>query len=227
MTALKHATIAFDLDGTLVDTAPDLIGALNTVLAGEGLPPTPLSAARRLIGGGARRLVERGFAEAGHEPDPQRTPELVDRLVEVYLGRISRESRPFEGLEAALDELAHAGARLAVCTNKREGLSRTLLDALGLTGRFAAIVGSDSVPAPKPDPGHLLHAVQAAGGDPGRALFVGDSITDLLTARAAAVPAIGVSFGYSETAVEELGFDRLIHSYGELPRAAADLLAGR
>jgi phosphoglycolate phosphatase len=227
MTTLKHATIAFDLDGTLVDTAPDLIGALNTVLAEQGVAPAPLSAARRLIGGGARRLVERGFAEAGRDLDPRRAPELIERLVEIYLGRISLQSRPFEGLEAALDQLAHAGGRLVVCTNKREGLSRTLLDALGLTHRFAAIIGSDSVPAPKPDPGHLIHAIQAAGGEAARAVFVGDSITDLDTARAAAVPAIGVSFGYSETPVEVLGFDRLIHCYGELPQAAAELLARR
>ena len=152
MSQFAHATIAFDLDGTLVDTAPDLIGALNSILAKEGLPPVPVSAARRLIGGGARRLLERGFAEAGREVEPHQAPELVERMVETYLGRISQESAPFDGLEAALDQLAAAGARLAVCTNKREGLSRTLLDALGLTHRFAAIVGSDSVPTPKPDP---------------------------------------------------------------------------
>jgi phosphoglycolate phosphatase len=224
MTSLTHATIAFDLDGTLVDTAPDLIGSLNAVLTEEGLATVSMAAARRLIGGGARQLVERGFAEAGRPAGAHRTPGLVERMVEIYVGRISQESAPFEGLEAALDQLVAAGARLTVCTNKREGLSRTLLDALGLTRRFAAIVGSDSVPAPKPDPGHLIHAIQAAGGDPARAVFVGDSITDLLTARAAAVPSIGVSFGYSETAVEELGFDRLIHGYAELPQAASDLL---
>jgi phosphoglycolate phosphatase len=224
VTSLAHATIAFDLDGTLVDTAPDLIGSLNVLLVEDGLPPQPLSAARRLISGGTLRLVERGFADAGHELEPRRAAILVERLVEIYLGRISQESAPFEGLEAALDELSATGARLTVCTNKQEGLSRTLLDALGLTHRFGAIVGADSVPASKPDPGHLLHAVMAAGGDPARALLVGDSIVDLKTARAAAMPCIGVSFGYSETAVEELGFDRLIHSYAELPRAAADLL---
>jgi phosphoglycolate phosphatase len=224
MTALAHATIAFDLDGTLVDTAPDLIGSLNAVLAEQGLPPHPVTAARRLIGGGTRQLVERGFAQAGGTPDPQRLPALVERMVEIYLGRISQESAPFEGLETALDQLSASGARLAVCTNKREGLSRTLLDALGLTRRFAAIVGSDTTPTIKPDPAGLIHAIREAGGDPAHAVFVGDSITDLLTARAAAVPAVGVSFGYSETAVETLGFDRLIDSYAELPQAAAELL---
>jgi phosphoglycolate phosphatase len=217
------ATIAFDLDGTLVDTAPDLIGALNTVLAEEGVAPVPLSAARRLIGRGAKGLIERGFEEAGRTPGAEQA-RLVDRLVEVYLDRISEESAPFEGMEDALDILAAGGARLCVCTNKREGLSRSLLEALGLTGRFAAIVGSDSVPAAKPDAGHLIATVLAAGGDMARTVYVGDSETDLKTARAAGVPAIGVSFGYSESAIEDLGFDRLIHSYEELPAAAAELL---
>lgn len=220
----ENATIAFDLDGTLIDTAPDLIGALNTVLAEEGMAHVPLSSARRLIGRGAKGLIERGFAEAGRPVDPAREAGLVDRLVEIYLGRISQESRPFEGMEAALDHLSAAGATLCVCTNKREGLSRALLEGLGLTDRFAAIVGSDSVPAAKPDPGHLIATIRAAGGDLGHCIYVGDSETDLKTARAAGVPVIGVTFGYSEVAVEELGFDRLIHAYADLPQAAAELL---
>jgi phosphoglycolate phosphatase len=221
---LNGATIAFDLDGTLIDTAPDLIGALNLVLAEQGLGRVPMSSATRLIGAGPTGLVERGFAELGHPLDADRAAVLVERLVEVYLDRISEESAPFPGMDEALDALAAAGAILCVCTNKREGLSRSLLEALGQTHRFAAILGSDSAPVHKPDAGHLIATVRAAGGDMARTLYVGDSETDLLTARAAGVPSIGVSFGYSETAAADLGFDRLIDSYAELPAVAAELL---
>ena len=224
--SLTGATIAFDLDGTLVDTAPDLVGALNSLLGEESLPALPLASARLMVGRGARALIERGFAVAGAHLEPALTQGLVDRFIAIYRARIADESRPFEGVEAALDCLAGAGAALCVCTNKHTDLSVALLDALGMTHRFAAVVGADRAPAAKPDPRHVLAAIAAAGGHAARSLMVGDSISDTTAARAAAVPSIVVSFGYTEIAAGELGGDYLIDHFEELPPLAARLLAG-
>jgi len=223
--SLTGATIAFDLDGTLVDTAPDLVGALNALLREEALPALPLASARTMIGKGARALIERGFAVAGAHLDPSATQDLFDRFIALYRARIADESRPFEGVLDALDSLAGAGAALCVCTNKRTDLSVALLDALDMTRRFAAVIGADSAPAPKPDPRHIFAAIAGAGGDAGRALMVGDSISDTAAARAADVPSVVVSFGYTEIAPGELGADHLIDHFSELPPLAARLLA--
>lgn len=224
--SLKGATIAFDLDGTLVDTAPDLIGSLNVVLAEEGLPPLPTDMARILVGRGARVLIERGFQAAGEPLEAARTPALVARFIEVYRGRIARDSRPFEGVEAALEVLAGRGALLSVCTNKPTALSILLLESLGLAQRFASIIGADAAPAPKPDPSHLLHAIQKAGGDPARAVMVGDSAADANAARAARVPVILVPFGYTDIPASELGADRMMDHFLDLPALVEDLLNG-
>lgn len=222
---LTGATIAFDLDGTLVDTAPDLIGALNVVLGERGLAPVPLAAARHLVGRGARKLIERGFADAGEVLDEGQVGGLVARFLDAYRGRIAEESRPFPGVETALDRLAAAGAQACVCTNKPTDLALLLLDQLGLTGRFAAIIGPDRSPAPKPDPRHFLTAIAAAGGDPKRSLMVGDSAADVDAAHAAGQPVVVVSFGYTETPARDLGGDALIEHYDALPAAVVQLLA--
>ena len=208
--------IAFDLDGTLVHTAPDLMGTLNAVLAEEGLPPLALEMAPLLVGRGAKVMLERGFAAAGeplHEPDAAR---LFDRFIAVYLGRIADESRPYAGVIDALNELEAEGAILAVCTNKRTDLSLALLDALDLTSRFKVIVGADLAPRPKPDASHLLHTIELAGGDPARALMVGDSINDVLAARNAGVPVVLVSFGYTDIPPADMDSDALIDRFDEL-----------
>ena len=222
--SLSGATLAFDLDGTLVDTAPDLIGALNLVLGDRGLAPLPVEAARALVGRGARYLIEHGFACAGEPLQEAEVGGLVARFIEVYRTRIASESRPFEGVMEALDALAAEGARLVVCTNKRTDLSISLLDALEMTGRFGAVIGADLAPAPKPDPSHFLAAVSAVGGDPRRAVMVGDSYNDVASAQAAGAPVIVVSFGYTETPAAELGAERLIDSFAELVEAARGLL---
>jgi phosphoglycolate phosphatase len=218
------AVIAFDLDGTLVDTAPDLIATLNILLAEKGVPPVPLASARAMIGGGIKILIERALAEQG----VPYTPADMDDLYEVYLQRyaahIAVHSRPFPGLERALDQLADQGFRFAVCTNKLEWLSVRLLDALGLSQRFAAICGYDTFGTPKPDPDMLRKTVSKAGGDPARAIMVGDSATDIDTARAAGVPVVAVDFGYTETPVSLLNPDRIISHYDDLPAAVFDLL---
>jgi phosphoglycolate phosphatase len=221
---LTGATIAFDLDGTLVDTAPDLIGVLNQMLDEHGLPPVPLASARRLVGGGARRMLQHGFEEAGATVTPDELPALDDRFVELYRERIAHESRPFDGVEAALDTLAADGARFVVCTNKRTDLSLDLLAAVDMLDRFVAVAGPDTVTRRKPDPAHLIEAIRLGGGDPQRALMVGDSATDLLSARGARIPVVLVSFGYTETPVEDLGGDMLIHRFSDLPGAVRRLL---
>ncbi|MFI4936510.1 MAG: HAD hydrolase-like protein [Caulobacterales bacterium] len=224
---LAGAVIAFDLDGTLVDTAPDLGGTLNAILAERGLPTVPLGDIRAMIGHGARALIERGFSAAGRAVSPAEMTPLFDRFIDLYMARIADESRPFPGVLAALDELVGDGAILAVCTNKRTNLSVALLDALGMTQRFAAVVGPDAAGVSKPDPRHLTFAIEAAGGQLGRALMVGDSKTDLDAARAAGAPIALVSFGYTEIPASELGADALIGHFDELPAAARRLLARR
>ncbi len=216
--------IVFDLDGTLIDTAPDLIGALNMVLAEEGLPPVALADARHLVGHGAKAMIQSGFRQAGADLQTDRLEILFGRFIEVYLGRIAQESAMFDALESTLDLLAAQGARLAVCTNKRSDLSVALLDAMGLLARFVAVIGADLAPAPKPDARHLLAAIEHAGGSPARALMVGDSISDVMAARNAGVPVVVVSFGYTDVPAAELGADALIHHFTELPAIARRLL---
>jgi phosphoglycolate phosphatase len=221
---LDGATIAFDLDGTLVDTAPDLIGALNRVLTAEGLAPVTLSDARHLVGRGAKMMLMRGFAEHGRVLAEADAAPLVERFIDVYRTRIADESLPFPGCVAALDDLRALGARLVVCTNKRTDLSIALLDALSLRDRFEAVIGADSAPAPKPDPRHVLHAIDAAGGVAAHAVMVGDSANDVDAARAAGVPTIVFPFGYTETPAHALGADRLIDHYDALVDTVQSLL---
>jgi phosphoglycolate phosphatase len=217
------ATIIFDLDGTLVDTAPDLIATLNAILSAEGLPVVPDDEARKLIGHGARRMLQRGLAIAGRAGDD------IDRLfhdfIAYYSDHIADQSRPFPGVEAALDTLAERGCRFAVCTNKLEALSVRLLTSLGLAGRFATICGQDTFGVPKPDPRALLGTLRRAGGSLDSAVMVGDSLTDIATARAAMMPVVAVDFGYTDVPVKDLGPDRVISHYRHLPDAVEMLLA--
>jgi len=215
--------LVFDLDGTLVDTAPDLVDTLNVVLTREGLPPVAYDDARTMIGGGARAMLVRGLEEDGRAA----TPELMDRLfadfLKHYTDHIADRSRPFPGLTDALDKLARDGHRFAVCTNKLEGLSLRLLRALHLADRFAAICGQDTFGVQKPDPEILRRTVAAAGGTPGAAIMIGDSETDIRTARAAGIPVVAVDFGYSEKPVADLAPDRVISHFRQLPDEIASL----
>ena len=155
--------VVFDLDGTLVDTAPDLISALNHVLDSEGLPPVPAQSARTMIGAGARKLIERGLEIEGRAMSVADIDRLTRDFIDYYAAHIADASRPFDGLEAALDELQAQGYRFAVCTNKLEWLSKRLLDALGLSPRFSAICGADTFGVAKPDPAILQQTVARAG----------------------------------------------------------------
>lgn len=224
MTSLCGVTLAFDLDGTLVDTAPDLIGTLNVMLQARGLPPVPLASARHLVGRGARVMLEHGFREAGAAFDPAAGPALVEEFVDLYLPRIAEESRPFAGVVPALDHFAEEGATLVVVTNKLTRLSTALLDALDLNRRFAFVAGPDVVSERKPSGAHLREAVVAAGGDPARCLMVGDSAPDVACARALGAPVVLVGFGYTETPAEDLGADAVISGFDELPEVLPGLL---
>jgi phosphoglycolate phosphatase len=213
-------TIAFDLDGTLADTAPDLAAALNHALVQLGRPAVPEEDVRHLVGHGARALLRRGLAETGQAPE-----ELVEAgfpiFIDYYLDHICVGTRPYDGVEAALDALKAEGIRVALCTNKAEVLTFALLDALNWRGRFDAVVGGDTLPVRKPYPAPLHEAIARAGG--GRAAFVGDSIIDADTAKAARLPFVAVSFGFSDRPVVDLGADAIIDRYEQLEAALAGL----
>ncbi|WP_315758956.1 MULTISPECIES: HAD family hydrolase [unclassified Bradyrhizobium] len=217
------STIVFDLDGTLVDTAPDLISALNHILQREGLRPVPLASARKMIGHGARKLIERGLEAEGRLASTDDIGRLTTDFIDFYADNIAVESRPFEGLESALDDLAARGCQFAVCTNKLEWLSKRLLDQLGLSSRFAAICGADTFGVAKPDPAILRQTIAQAGGEIGAAIMVGDAGTDVGAARRAGVPVIGCTFGYTDVPIAELNPDHLIDHMRELPAAVTAL----
>jgi phosphoglycolate phosphatase len=212
--------VAFDLDGTLADTGDDLAAALNHALVRLGRPEVPVDSVRHLIGHGGRALLRRGLAATG-EASEQLVEAGFPLFIDYYLAHICVGTRPYGGLEAALDALAADGIRLALCTNKSEKLTFALLDALGWRDRFDAVVGGDTLAVRKPDPAPLLEAVARAGG--GRAAFVGDSIVDADTARAAGLPFVAVSFGFSDRPVEQLGADAIIGDYRALKAALAAL----
>jgi phosphoglycolate phosphatase len=217
-------TIVFDLDGTLVDTAPDLVDTLNIILAREGLPPVPFAVARNMIGGGARVLIERGLKADGRPGNRAEVDRLYSDFVAYYGKHLADRSLPFPGAVTAIEQLAARGCRFAICTNKLEWLSIRLLDALNLSPHFAAICGQDTFGVQKPNPEILLKTIRQAGGDPAQAVMVGDSANDIDVARAAKVPVIAVDFGYTEIPVSQLGPDRIIGHFDQLPKAVFDCL---
>jgi phosphoglycolate phosphatase len=223
---MQSLTIAFDLDGTLVETAPDLVRATNHALGLVGLAPVAPSALRGFISFGARAMIEHGLRLHARAMPATEVDRLLERFLMHYAANIAAESHAYPGLAEALAQLARRGARLVVCTNKQEQLSRQLLDALGLLSRFAAVAGRDTFPVFKPHPGHLVGAIRLAGGDPRQAIMVGDSATDIKTARAAGVPFIGVPFGYTDVPIRELAPDIVIEHYAEL-EAAVDRVRSR
>ncbi|MEN5144667.1 HAD-IA family hydrolase [Brevundimonas diminuta] len=221
---LEGWTIAFDLDGTLVDSAPDLIGTLNRMLAQYELPPVPMSSTRHLVGHGAMAMLRHGFMEAGASWDEAHAPGLFERFIEDYTAHIADHSVVFDGCVAALDRLSARGAILCVATNKRTDLSVALIEALKLTHHFAFIAGPDVVSARKPSGAHIIEAVRKAGGDPARCVMVGDSTTDTKAAKDAGVPCIAVSFGYNDVPHAELGGDVMIDHYDEFEDALAGVM---
>ena len=217
-------TIVYDLDGTLADTAEDLVATLNWLLAREGLAPLKVEIAGSLVGAGARALIKRGFAASGATLEPDALEALFADFLKHYNAHIVVRSRLYPGVNKALAAFARAGWRQAVCTNKTESSAKLLLAKLGIAGRFAFVCGQDTFGVGKPDPKPLLETVAAAGGASERAIMVGDSGTDIETARAAGVPVIAVDFGYADVPVKELGPDRVISHFDELMAACDALL---
>lgn len=218
-------TIAFDLDGTLVETHRDLVGTLNRMLVRHGLPEAPMESAAELIGGGARALLQHGFERAGAHWDEAHAPALFEEFLADYVEHIADHSRPFDGVVDTLEALAARGAILCVATNKRTDLSEILLEKLDLTRHFAAIVGPDRVSARKPSGRHLIEAVRMAGGDPARAVMVGDAAPDTGAARDAGMPCIVCTFGYSPVPPADLGGTVLVDRFSDIGRVVTDLIA--
>jgi phosphoglycolate phosphatase len=224
MTNLSGYTIAFDLDGTLIETVGDINTALNHVLVAEGVPAATLDDIRNFVGQGARALIIRALAVHGVHPDEFRLDALTEAYIAHYARDIAAYSHPFPGLLDALDRLQGMGASLCVCTNKRTDLSVQLLSTLRLAHRFSAIVGADAVKNRKPHPDHYLHAIRAAHGDPARSAMVGDSINDVLSAKAAGAPVAVYAFGYTDTAPDLLGADAVFTQFTDLPDLLVRLL---
>lgn len=225
--------LVFDLDGTLADTATDLIAALNVALAGAGAPPVPVAAARDMLGAGGRVLLMRGLDAGGIEASGGEIELMYQHFLAHYGQHLADETVLFPGVVAALDRLQAAGWRLAVCTNKLEGQARQVMIAMGLADRFVTICGQDTFreadgrPIPKPDPRALTLCVAKAGGDLSRSILVGDSKTDIDTAQATGVPVIAVDFGYTPVPVRQLDPDVVISHFDALADAVADVVARR
>jgi phosphoglycolate phosphatase len=222
---MQNLTVAFDLDGTLVETAPDLIAATNHVMSNAGLDLVPPEVLRPAISFGAVAMITKGFEHHGQDVRPDAGGSHFKQFIAYYTANIAATSHAFPGLEASLDQLTAKGARLAVCTNKQAALSEQLLGGLRLRARFAALAGRDTFPVCKPHPDHLIGAIRMAGGDPKRAIMVGDSKTDIDTAKAAGIPVVAVTFGYTDVHVRELSPDAVIEHYDELVPAIERLIA--
>lgn len=195
--------LVFDLDGTLVDTAPDLIDSLNHCLSSAGIEPATRDGIGFHVGLGSRAMIERAYALRSRRIAADELERLASTFLQHYADAIPGRSALYPRAVEMLDRHAEAGFVFAICTNKPETLARRLLTALGLASRFAAICGADTFAFRKPDPRHLLETIRMAGGDPERAVMIGDSRTDILTAKAAGVPVIALDFGYSDRPVAE------------------------
>ncbi len=221
---MPAAIVVFDLDGTLADSAPDLRAAANRRLAQAGRRPIGPEEARRFVGDGVAAFVERAFAATGPALGPDALADAARAFLADYEENAAVLTRPYPGAAEALERLAAAGRRLAVCTNKPQAAAERLLAELGLARFFEAVAGGDRYPVRKPDPGHLLGLLAEMGGAPGAAAMVGDSGIDAETARAAGVPFVLVSWGYARTPLADLPADRRIDRFADLP--GLDLLAG-
>lgn len=218
--------VVFDLDGTLVDTAPDLVASLNHAVTQAGLEPVGYEDLTHLVGHGARAMIERTWALRERDLTGEDLAWQLKEFLDFYFGSMPGDSVAYPGVVDALDRLESEGMRLAVCTNKPEALARRLLQGLNLAHRFEVITGGDTYPVRKPDPAHLLNTISEAGGTPARSVMIGDSLNDILVARNAGIASIAVRFGYSDVPVESLNPDRIIAHFSELhPELVVDVAA--
>ena len=223
---MSQQTVVFDLDGTLIDTAPDLILATNHVLAGAGYSAVEAEFIRPVISFGTRAMIAAGIRHQGCEVSETEIDGMFEKLIDFYGRNIAVASQPFPGLIDVLDDLRERGITIAICTNKREDMAKLLMNELGLTHYFRVITGRDTFPVCKPHPEHLLSTIRRAGGTANRSVMVGDSTTDYETAKAASVPIIGVTFGYTDIPVVDLDCEAVISNYADFS-AALDRLMPR
>jgi phosphoglycolate phosphatase len=220
--------VIFDLDGTLLDTAPDLMESLNHAICTLGLEPVRYDDMTFLVGAGARAMIERALDLRKAVIREAELDRLFDQFLDFYSGSMPGASRPYPGVLDAMDRLASAEMSLAVCTNKTEAMAKRLLDLLGLSQRFSAITGGDTFAVRKPHGDHIRWTIKQALGSETAAVMVGDSVNDIQAAQNAGIPSIAVPFGYSDVAVEHLGPDRVISHYEELtPELVTGLLDQR
>lgn len=217
-------TLVFDLDGTLVDTAPDLAAATNHVLTRYALPAVDDSEIRHYVGNGAMAMIRAALRAHGRTVDDDELMDLFEMFITHYAANIANTSRPYPGVIAALDSFAEQGAKLAVCTNKLEVHARLLLDTLGMSHHFQALTGRDTLSVCKPNPQHLTGTVDLARGDTSRAIMIGDSETDIATAKAARIPVVAVDFGYALEPVSIYAPDAIISHYDDLAQAIAPMM---
>ena len=212
-----RGTVIFDLDGTLVDSAPDLADALDSLLAEMGHEPLGLDRVRRLIGHGMAELVRKGLDARGAQPEPQVQAQAVQRFVKLYTAHLSRKSKPYPGALEVLNALRLAGWRLVVCTNKLEASARLLLQDLGLLSAFALVAGPDTFGAAKPDPAHLLGCLPHRDPASRPAVMIGDSEVDVTAAKAAGLPVIAVTWGYAQKSLSAMAPDMVAHNMRDIP----------
>lgn len=212
--------VIFDLDGTLIDSVPDLAGALNTLLEAErDRPALPLDQVRVMIGNGVPKLIERGLRAHGEDHGQEVISELVPKFMEIYLARATLETRPYEGAESLLEDLSARDIRIGLCTNKPTDVSNRILKDLGLARYFGSVVGGTSGYAAKPDPEPMLACLKELGSTAEDAVFVGDSTADVKTARNAGLPVIVMSYGYTAIPATELGGDIVIDKLNQVTGA--------
>lgn len=221
---LAGTTVVFDLDGTIADTAGDLIVAANAALTAEGFPAATEEAIKPGVGYGTKAMLLAALASIGQEASGEKLQRLSDTLVSYYEAHIADKTALFPGFRDAARALRAEGAGLALCTNKRERLTLKLLSALGISDLFDAIAGGDTFPFHKPDPRHITALVHRAGGNASAALMVGDSEADIAAAQAAGLPSIAVRFGYAAIPPEDLGATALIGHFAELSSVVKCLL---
>jgi len=222
MFKIQPTAIVWDLDGTLVDSAPDLASALNTVLDKRGFFSHSLTEVRTMIGNGVPKLVERGFNAVGMRLDAEQLDELVEIFVKEYTACATEQTRPYPMVVEVLDQIRDMNIPMGVCTNKPEAISRQILDGLGLSGYFNSVIGGDSTTSRKPDPLPLLTCLKELVATPELSLMIGDSAVDVNAARAAGVDVCVVPWGYRPVPAEELGADFILDDLAGLPGMIRD-----
>lgn len=208
--------VVFDLDGTLIDTAPDLLASLNHVIIGDGMEPVDEQKLRKFVGFGGRVMIQNAYEDAERHLEDQKLDHLLEDFVSHYASNMPGSSQPYPGLMQALENLKEGGCKFAICTNKTEALSHQLIDSLGLSYWFEANCGQDTFPVRKPHPDHLLRTIEMAGSNRADAIMIGDTPTDFATAKAAGIPLIAVDFGYCDEPVSKYEPNKVISHYDEL-----------